>query len=118
MTGYIKKVKDKNTKTTATTSLRVKNKQLLKNYNKRWEKVEKLTGISFDSKTFYGNDDNKYIKTKIKIFADRVITNFYNEKVPKEKVPYKCLSIIILDSVIKSDKKYYPQANLEECKYK
>ena len=75
-------------------------------------------GINFDSKPFYGNDDNKYIKTKIKIFADRVITNFYSEKVPKEKVPYKCLSIIILDSVIKSDKKYCPETYLEECKYK
>ena len=47
-----------------------------------------------------------------------MITNFHNEKVPEENVSYRCLSIIILDSVIKSDKKYYPQANLEECKYK
>ena len=29
----------------------------------------------------------------------------------------KCLSIIILDSVIKANKKYYPQTLLEECKY-
>ena len=36
---------------------------------------------------------------------------------PKEKVPCKCLSIIMLDSVIESDKKYYPQTFLEECKY-
>ena len=28
---------------------------------------------------------------------------------PKEKVPCKCLSIIMLDSVIESDGKYYPQ---------
>ena len=44
-------------------------------------------------------------------------TNFHNEKIPKEKSPYKCLSIIILDSVIKTNKKYYPQTYLEECKY-
>ena len=74
--------------------------------------------INFDSKPFYGNDGNKYIKTKTKIFKDRVITYFYNEKVPKENLPYKCLSMIILDSVIKSDEKYYPQTYLEECKYK
>ena len=117
MTGCIKNLQ-KSKIITTTMSLRVKDKQLLKNYDKIWEKIERLMGINFDSKPFYGNDDNKYIKTKIKIFADRVITNFYSEKVPKEKVPYKCLSIIILDSVIKSDKKYYPQANLEECKYK
>ena len=36
---------------------------------------------------------------------------------PKEKVPGKCLSIIMLDSVIKAKKKYYPQTLLEECKY-
>ena len=36
---------------------------------------------------------------------------------PKEKVPCKCLSIIMLDSVIKANKKYYPQILLQECKY-
>ena len=36
---------------------------------------------------------------------------------PKEKVPCHCLSIIMLDSVIESDEKYYPQTLLEECKY-
>ena len=35
----------------------------------------------------------------------------------KEKAPCKCLSIIMLDSVIKAKKKYYPQTLLEECKY-
>ena len=46
-----------------------------------------------------------------------MITNFQSKKLPKEKVPCKCLSIIMLDSVIKSKKKYYPQTLLEECKY-
>ena len=36
---------------------------------------------------------------------------------PKEKAPCKCLSIIMLDSVIKANKKYYPQTLLEECKH-
>ena len=36
---------------------------------------------------------------------------------PKEKVSYKCLSIIMLNSVVKIKKKYYPQMLLEECKY-
>ena len=35
----------------------------------------------------------------------------------KEKTLCKCLSIIMLDSVIKANKKYYPQTLLEECKY-
>ena len=46
-----------------------------------------------------------------------MITNFNNKKVPKKKRPCKCLSIIMLDSVIKANKKYYPQTFLEEHKY-
>ena len=37
---------------------------------------------------------------------------------PKENASYKCLSLIMLDSVVKVSKKYYPQILLEECKYK
>ena len=112
MTGYINKF-DENK---ITMSLMIKDKQLLKNYNKIWKKIEKLMKIDFNTKTTYGDDD-KYIKTKIKTYADIIITNFHNKKMPKEKVPCKCLSIIMLDSVIESDKKYYPQTLLEECKY-
>ena len=39
------------------------------------------------------------------------------KKMPKEKPPCKCLSIIMLDSVIKANKKYYPQTFFEEFKY-
>ena len=46
-----------------------------------------------------------------------MITNFHNKKMPKEKAPCKCLLIIMLDSVIKANKKYYHQIILEECKY-
>ena len=111
MTGYARKF-DEN----ATMSFKVNNKKIVKNYNKIWEKAEKLMRIDFESKPVYGDDD-KYIKTKIKIYADNMITNFHNKKMPKEKAPCKCLSIIMLDSVIKAKKKYYPQTLLEECKY-
>ena len=111
MTGYFKKFTGN-----ATMFFRVNNKQLLKNYNKIWEKIEKLMRIGFESKPVYGDDD-KYIKTKIKIYADSIVTNFHNKKMSKEKSQCKCLSIIILDSVIKANKKYYRQTFLEECKY-
>ena len=32
-------------------------------------------------------------------------------------VCHKCLSVIILDSVIYTYEKYYPQTFIEECKY-
>ena len=58
MTGYARKF-DEN----ATMSFRVNNKQILKNYNKIWEKVEKLIRIDFESKFVYVDDD-KYIEKK------------------------------------------------------
>ena len=35
----------------------------------------------------------------------------------KEKASCKCLSIIMLDSVIRANKKYYPRTFFEECIY-
>ena len=74
--------------------------------------------IVFNTKPTYGDDD-KYIKTKT--YEDNVTTNFYNKKgskkVPEDKKLHKCLSIIILDSVLYVYGKYHPQIFLEECKY-
>ena len=111
MTGYARKFGEN-----ATMSFIVKYKRLLKKYIKIWEPIEGLMKINFESKPVYGDDD-KYIKTKIKIYAGNIITNFHNKKMPKEKAPCKCLSIIMIDSVIKVNKNYYPQTLLEECKY-
>ena len=111
MTGYVRKFYEN-----ATMSFILKNKQLLKKYTNIWQTTEGLMKINFESKPVYGDDD-KYIKTKIKIYAGSIITNFHNKKMPKEKAPCKCLSIIMIDSVIKANKKYYPQTFLEECKY-
>ena len=40
--------------------------------------------IDFESKPVYGDDD-KYIKTKIKIYAGSMITNFHKKKNAKRK---------------------------------
>ena len=57
----------------------------------------------FDSNPVYGN---KYIKSKIRSYGDDINTNFQKKGVPREKVPYKCLSMIMLESVIKVGKMY------------
>ena len=83
MTGYTRKFKEHTTMT-----LRVKDEQLLKNYNKIWEKTEKLMRREFESKPVYGNDD-KYIKTKIRIYVGSMITNFHNKKYQKKNYHIK-----------------------------
>ena len=91
MTSYINKFKDKKRKitttttTTTTVSLLVKDEQLFKNYDKIWEKIEGLIGKKFDHKPFYGNDDNKYIKTKIKHLKTALLQIFIIKKYLKKK---------------------------------
>ena len=61
---------------------------------------------------------DKNIKTKIKLYNNRVYTNFHHNKTPKDNEYFACSSVILLDSIfVNSDEEYYPQILLEECKY-
>ena len=51
------------------------------------------------------------------MYDNTVNTNFQGKEKPKGDSSYKCLSLIMLDSVVKVGKKYYPQVFLEGCKY-
>ena len=81
------------------------------------KKIERLMSIDIDSKTTY-SDDDKNLKTKTQAY---ITIDFHNKKgskeIPEEEIPHKCLSIIILDSVLYAYEKYHPQIFLEECKY-
>ena len=62
--------------------------------------------------------NDKYIKTKIKSYNVKVYRNFQHNKIPKDNEYCACLSVILLGSIfVNSNKKYYPQIFLEECKY-
>ena len=111
MIGYFKQF-DGN----KTMSFRVINKGLLKSYIKISGRINSLTGKEVDSEPVYG-DNYKYIQTKTKTYVDKVNTNFQGKQTPKENASYKCLSLIVLESVTTVNKKYYLQTLLEECKY-
>ena len=111
MIGYFKHF-DSN----KTMSFKVNDNRLLKKYTEIWERVSSLMNIEFDSEPVYGDND-KCIKTKIKSYGDKINTNFQGKKTPKKDASYKCLSLIVLDSAIRVNKKYYPQTLLEEYKY-
>ena len=103
MIGYVKC-----SESNKTMSFKINDNKLPKKYNQIWKKVKNLVNIKFDNEPVYGDND-KYIKTKIKIYDDNVNTNFQGKKVPKENASCKCLSLIMLDSIVKVKKKYYPQ---------
>ena len=95
-------------------SFLIKDDELLEKYNEIWEKVKNSIKEEFDSKPVY---NEKYLKAKIKSYNGKINTNFYNSKIPGERSQFICLSVILIDSVFRAGKNYYPQVFLEECKY-
>ena len=74
----------------------IKDDKLLEKYNEIWEKVSKIIYEEFDSNPVY---NEKYIKTKIKVYNSKVKTNFHGNKIPNASLEHVCLSVILLDSV-------------------
>ena len=119
MTGYLNIFKDGNRKMFFLTD----NNEFLERYTKIWEKIGDLINIKFDSDPVY---NNKYINTKIRSYNNDIKTSFRdidnknnkNNNLPEKNKPYTCMSLISLDSVIKINKKCYPQTLLQECVYK
>ena len=84
-------------------------------YNEIWNKIKELLGgIKLESDIIY---DDQYIKTKVKTFK-MARTLFDNDVLPEEKIEYECIPYISVDSLLKIEKKWFPQVYLEQCKYK
>ena len=116
MTGYLNIFEDGTKKTSFLTD----NNEFLERYTKIWEKVSDLVDKKFDSDPVY---NNKNINTKIRSYNNDIITNFHyidnkNNKLQEKNKAYKCMPLILLDSSIKINKKYYPQTLLQEYVYK
>ena len=90
--------------------------EIYEKYNEIWEVVRKLLKLKF---TVGPVRDDKYIIAKLKIFNRINRTKFTDNAIPIEKKLYTCIPAIDIDSVLKTDnKRIYPQAYLEQCKYK
>ena len=91
-------------------------KEVYKKYNEIWEVVRKLLKLKF---TVGPVRYDKYIIAKLKIFNRINKTTFTDDIIPFERDNYTCIPAIDIDSVLKIDnKRVYPQAYLEQCKYK
>ena len=91
-------------------------KKVYEKYDEIWKVVKGLLKLKSTAGPIR---DDKYILAKLKIFKKKNLTTFNNNNiVPMEKNHYICIPAIDIDSVLKTDKKAYPQAYLEECNYK
>ena len=77
--------------------------ELLKKYNKIWEKVKNSIKKEFDSEPAY---NEKYIKAKIKPYSRKTKTNFHNNKIPKEGSQCVCFPVILISCVFRTGNNY------------
>ena len=112
MNGYIKYFDDGGKNMSFVTH----DEKVYEKYNEIWNVVKGLLKLKFAASPIR---NDKYILAKLKIRKKKNLTTFNNNNIiPTEKNHYICIPAIDIDSVLKIDKKAYPQYYLEECKYK
>ena len=90
MTGYIKYFENRG----KNMSFLIKDDHVLDKYNEIQDKIEETLNIKFHS------------------------MSVYDKRQPKESMHYTCIACITIDSVMRMEKKNYPQVYLEECKHR
>ena len=112
MDGYIKYFDDGGKNMLFVTD----DEKIYEKYNEIWEVIRNLLKVDFIVSPVR---DDKYLVAKLKIFDGINRTTFNNNSfIPMERNHYICIPVIDIDSVLKIDKRAYPQAYLEQSKYK
>ena len=111
MNGYIKYFDDGGKNMSFVTD----DEEIYEKYNEIWEVVRKLLKVDF---AIGPVRDDKYLVAKLKIFNRINRTTVTNNIIPIERNHYICIPAIDIDSVLKIDKRVYPQAYLEQFEYK
>ena len=84
----------------------IKDDMCLNKYNEIWDKSKGKLNIKFHSMPVYYE---KYIKAKVRESNGVIKTIFSHDKIPKENMHYSCIACITTDSVMRMEKKNYPQ---------
>ena len=111
MSGYIKYFDDGRKNMSFVTN----DKEVYEKYNEIWEVVRKLLKLKFNVGSVR---EDKYIISKLEIFNRINRTTFTDDIIPFQRNHYICIPAIDIDSVLKINKRAYPQSYLEQCKYK
>ena len=88
--------------------------KLLENYKTIWTKIEDLKNIELNALPIY---DDRYIKTKLRTYSNKVYINFCDLNVPENGIELKS-SVISIDFLLASKNKYCLQVYLDNCAYK
>ena len=104
--------KDKNNKLM---SLCINDEKLLEKYKANLTKIEDLKNIELNILPVY---DDRYIKSKIRTYGDKIYTNFGGLNEPEDDIECESFTIISIDSLLVYENKYYLNVYLDNCAYK
>ena len=96
-------------------SFRINDEKLLEKYRAICAKIEDLKNIKLNALPVY---DDRYIKTKIRTYGDKVYTNVRGLSVLEDDIECEPFTVISIDSLLVYDNKYYLQVYLDNCAYK
>ena len=94
-------------------SFTIEDQDVYLKYNEIWNKTKNVLNIKFHNEPIY---DDKYIKTKVKTFNSMINILFTRDEIPRERIHYVYIPAICIDSILRVDKKNYPQVYLEQSK--
>ena len=113
MSGYVKTFKDKGgdkNKCNKLMSLHKDDEKLLEKYKTIWTKAEDLKNIELNALPVY---DDRYIKTKIRTYGDKIYTNFHGLSALEDGIECKSITVISIDSLFVYGNKYDMQVHLD-----
>ena len=93
-------------------SFHIEDEKLLEKYKAIWTKVEDLENIELNALPVY---DDRYIKTKIRTYDDKVYTNFRGLNMPEDDIQCDSFTVISIDSLVIYDNKYYLKEYWKLC---
>ena len=93
-------------------SFYIDDEKLLRKCKAIWTKVEDLKNIELNAIPVY---DDRYRKTKIRTYVDKVYTNFRGLNEPKDDTECESFTVTSIDSLLVYENKYFLQVYLDNC---
>ena len=89
-------------------------REWMSQYRKIWNEVESQLFEKLATESINGG--GRYVYGKLKMWKERIKTNFHGQDVPYDMY-CNATAVLEIDSVYKQSKNYHPQVYVEECKY-
>ena len=89
--------------------------KLYEKYETIWTKIEDSKNIKLNTLPVH---NNRYIKTIIRTYGNKVYTDFRGLNVPEDDIECESFTVISIDSLLGYKSKYYLQIYLHNSAYK